>query len=198
MNSLDESITIVRSGGILIFPTDTAFGIGCRIDRADSIEKLYRIRKRPIMQAMPVLADSQKMAVLYYRQPVPQKIIQLMVRFWPGALTIVYYADEDKVPLIVRGGTKTIGIRVPDNDRIRTVIRSVGVPVLGPSANFHSEPTPYRFTELNPNLIKLSDAVLIGECKTGKASTVIDCTEEPFKIIRQGALPENLVLNSLL
>jgi L-threonylcarbamoyladenylate synthase len=188
MNDIQQAIRIIKQGGIVIFPTDTAFGIGCRIDDEKAIKRLFTIRKRPKTQATPVLLADLKMGEKYL-QLVPDEVIENLIElYWPGALTIVLKSKTENVPELVRGGTDTIGVRVPDHLTMLEIINGVGVPILGPSANFHGEKTPYSFKELDPELIKLVDYVVPGECHTKQASTVVDCTVSPWKILRQGAV----------
>ncbi len=187
--STDEAIVILKNGGIILFPTDTAFGIGCRADDEKAVDRLFRIRRRPAEKATPVLVESVSMAIQYFSDPVRDDVAQLMHRYWPGALTIVYDCRTDRIPSLVRGGGKTIGLRMPDHAVTLDMIRGVGVPILGPSANFHGHPTPFAVDELDPELIKLVDGVVGGTCKSARqASTVVDCTQAPPKILRQGAV----------
>ena len=94
----------------------------------------------------------------------------------------------DKVPQLVRGGGKTIGVRMPNHPIALELIEKVGVPILGPSANFAGEETPYSFESLDPELIKLVDFILPGECSLKQASTVIDCAVGPWRVVREGAV----------
>jgi L-threonylcarbamoyladenylate synthase len=187
MNKLEEAIKILKEGGIVIFPTDTAFGIGCRMDNHEAVEKLFRIRQRPLHQATPVLVSGIPMTRKYW-EDLPEKVIALLNKHWPGALTVVYGAKSGSVDPLVCGGTRNIGFRCPDSTIALELINGVNVPILGPSANIHGKPTPYQFADLDPNLTKLVDLVLPGECKTALASTVVDCTKEPFQILRQGSV----------
>jgi L-threonylcarbamoyladenylate synthase len=189
-----EAVKILKTGGIAIFPTDTAFGIGCRIDDEKAVERLFRLRKRPETKATPVLVSGIEMAKEYV-QEIPDVVVEEFIKpYWPGALTIVLKCKTEKVPGLVRGGGDTLGVRMPDNEILLEIIKEVGVPILGTSANFAGEQTPYVFEDLNTELMSMVDFVVKGECKTKQASTVIDCSEKPFKIIRQGAV--NLVLSS--
>jgi len=182
-----KAIEALKVGGIVIFPTDTAFGIGCVIDNEEAVKRLFDIRKRPSTQATPVLVESIDMA-REYLVDIPEHIEEkLMKKYWPGALTIVLECQAEKVPELVRGGTDTLGVRIPNHPVALEIIRNVGKPILGPSANFHGELTPYTFEDLNPELVKLVDLVVPGECSVREASTVIDCTVSPWKTIRQGA-----------
>ena len=105
MNSdINKAIKILKQGGIVIFPTDTAFGIGCRIDSEDAIERLFKIRKRPANQAMPVLVDSLAMAKNYLRDIPKDAEEKLIKKYWPGALTLILQCIKEKIPALVRGG----------------------------------------------------------------------------------------------
>jgi len=188
MEQIDQAVSVLKDGGIVIFPTDTAFGIGCRIDNESSIKRLFKIRKRPESRATPVLVDTVKMAQDYV-EPIPDEVVQKLIEpYWPGALTIVFSCLVDKVPQLVRGGSSTLGVRIPNHPVARSLIRTLGVPILGPSANFHGEATPYYFKDLNPKLVKLVDFVVEGECVVKQASTVVDCSKLPWKIVREGAV----------
>lgn len=185
-DQINKAIKIIQQGGVIIFPTDTAFGIGCRIDDESAIKRLFQIRKRPQTQATPVLVSSVEMAKEYLMeisQEVSEKLIQ---PFWPGALTIVLPCQTEKVPELVRGKGSNLGVRMPNHETTLEIITGVGVPLLGPSANFHGAETPYRYKDLDPELIKLVDFVVPGECSIKRASTVIDCSVQPWKILREG------------
>ncbi len=188
-NDIQKAIQVLKDGGIVIFPTDTAFGIGCRIDDERATERLFNIRKRPKTQPAPVLVNSMEMA-RNYLLPIQKEVSEkLMQKYWPGALTIILQSRIDKVPSLVLGGGNNLGVRMPNNKATLSLIKGVGVPILGPSANFHGEKTPYEFKDLDPELIKLVDYVVASQDKSGeKASTVIDCSIKPWKILRKGAV----------
>ena len=112
----------------------------------------------------------------------------MIAKYWPGALTIVIPCIKEKVPELVRGKGNNLGVRMPDHEVALEIIKGVGVPLLGPSANFHGEVTPFIFEELDTELIKLVDYVVPGECRSKQASTVIDCSVTPWKILRQGVI----------
>ena len=187
-NRMEEIANILNKGGIIIFPTDTAFGIGCRIDNQKAVEKLLKIKKRPLNQLTPVLVSNLEMAKKYI-ESIPKGVEEKLIRkFWPGALTIILKAKENLVPELVRGGGENLGVRIPNNKNLLKIIDLVGVPILGPSANFSQEKTPFSTEELDPNLIKLIDYVMEGDSIIKNVSTVIDCTSENWKILRQGAV----------
>ena len=182
-----KAIEIFNKGGIVIFPTDTAFGIGCRIDKEESIKKLFEIRERPESQPTPILVSNLEMAQKYL-ESISADVEKLMKKFWPGALTIILPCKTSKVPSLVRGGGKTLGVRIPNNKKIFSIIEALKVPILGPSANIHGESTPYSLEDLDKRLIAQVDYVMSGETLVKEPSTVIDCSRLPWKILRKGAV----------
>ncbi len=193
---VEKAVSIFRQGGIVIYPTDTTFGVGCRIDASESISRLFEIRKRPQTQATPVLVSSIEMAKKYLT-PLSSRVKNLMIKYWPGGLTIVYPCMIKAVPLLARGGGLTLGVRMPNNIQTLHMIEEVGVPILGPSANFHEEPTPFSISNLDPQLVQLVDGVVDGTCKTKMPSTVIDCSKDEWKILRQGSVHVQILYEKL-
>ena len=186
--SYTKEIEVLNQGGIGIFPTDTAFAIGCRIDDTQAVERLFAIKGRDIQKSLPVLVDSVAMAenfVCPFDSHVKKNLIET---FWPGALTIVQNIREGKVLPIVTGGKDTMGVRLPNHDIARTLISGTGVPLVGTSANFAGEPTPFSTEQIDPVLLSRVDFFIPGECPIRSSSTVIDVTTEPWNVIRQGAV----------
>lgn len=197
---IDQAIEILKNSGIVIYPTDTAFGIGCRIDDEKAIKRLFVIKQRPINQATPVLVDSMEMAKKYLI-PFDNDVLDLMKKYWPGALTIVLKARADKVSKLIMGENNTLAVRMPNDKVILSLIKSLGVPIIGTSANLHGENTIYKFKDLDKRLVKKVDFVVKGESLEHNISTVIDCTrpqrlagfhggqvQNPWKILRQGVI----------
>lgn len=189
---INKAVEILKQGGIVIFPTDTAFGIGCRMDNKDSVERLFSIRKRPQSQATPVLFNSIEM-MKDYLLDIPKEVKEkLMDKYWPGALTIILPCKTDRVFNLIRGNSNNMGVRIPNDDNLISIIEKLGVGILGPSANFHGKPTSYSFDDLDSELVSLVDYVVEGKGKLRKVSTVIDCSVVPWNIIREGAVKLNL------
>lgn len=186
-NHIQKAIDVLNAGGIVIYPTDTAFGIGCRIDAPKTVDRLFALRRRPGTQAMPVLVDSIDMALSYLVHP-NDIVRHLMQTYWPGALTIVSWCDTNRIYSPIRGQGTTIGVRMPDHPTTLGLIHGANVPILGSSANFHGEKTPFYYEDLDPELTARVDYVVPGVCQRGNASTVVDATNLPLKIVRQGAV----------
>lgn len=186
--AISEAIEILKNGGIVLVPTDTAYGISCRIDSHEAVGRLFHLRNRPQTMAVPILCSSVDMVKEYVKY-VPQPVqTQLMEKYWPGALTIILSAMNEKIPSLIRGGTDTIGVRIPNHPAALELIEGVGVPLVGTSANFHGNPTPYAVEDLDPELVALVDGVVEGVCTLQKESTVVNCTKEPWEVVRQGAV----------
>lgn len=184
---IQKAIKILNAGGVIIFPTDTAFGIGCRIDTPHAVERIFRIRNRPRTQALPVLVSSKEQALAYFSAPT-DIVRRFMDSYWPGALTIVDACKKNLIDSPIRAGGETVGLRWPNHETAHYIMEGVGVPIVGPSANFHGSKTPYSHDDLDPELVKLVDLVVPGSCPVGNVSTVVDCTVTPYRIIRQGAV----------
>lgn len=186
--NIQKAIKILNEGGIVIFPTDTVYGIGCRLDNPKALEKLFSIRNRPAEKAVLAVVDSIAMAQEYLL-PIPEDVnSQLMQQYWPGCLTIVLPCNKEKVPSVARGGGDTLGVRQTNHPVLLEMIKGVGVPLVAPSANFAGEATPKTFQELDSNLLSMVDFVVEGECGGDMPSTVIDCSVKPWKILREGAI----------
>ena len=183
---MQEAIKVFKSGGIVIFPTDTAIGIGCRLNATGSVRRVFDIKKRDYNKPLLVLVDSIQMAKKYVSIPkdVQEKILD---KYWPGRLTIIFKCNTDKIPALARSNGDTLGVRLPDNSKLREIIKAVGVPIVAPSANFSGEKTPFKFEELNLELEKSADYILKDGVSLEKnVSTIVDCTVTPWKIVRQG------------
>ncbi len=182
-----KALDTFKNGGIVIFPTDTALGIGCRIDNVRAVDRLFAIRKRPVTHATPVLVSSRDMAITYYDSP-SDIVRHLMNTYWPGALTIVAPCKKALVYSPIRGDGETVGLRMPNHMELFGIIDALGVPVIGTSANFSGGNTPYTQSDLDPELVKQVDFVLPGEGSGNRASTVIDCSGNHPVILRQGVV----------
>src|SRR3989344_9007440 len=125
-DQIKEAIAVLKKGGIVIFPTDTVYGIGCRFDDKDAIARLYKIKKTPDGQQFPILVSNlnqvEELAVINKTGE------ELIKKYWPGALTII---------LKSKNGIEKIGFRMPDSSLVKLLIDGLGEPLIGTSANFH-------------------------------------------------------------
>src|SRR3989338_3770284 len=113
---------------------------------------------------------------------VSPEVLDLMNQYWPGGLTIILKSTRTDISPLVMGNSNTLGVRMPDHKELLSVIDAVGVPILGPSANFSGEKTPFKKEDLDQTLVSKVDYVMEGECIGLLPSTVIDCTKKPWKV----------------
>lgn len=188
---IDKAVGVLRKGGVIIFPTDTVWGIGCSLDKPQAIKKLYQIKKRDQSKPTAVLIGSldqaKKLASF-----TPQAL-KLAKKYWPGGLTIVIKAKKS-VSQLIQGEKGTIGLRMPDNELLLKILRKLNSGVVASSANFSGQPIPKTMTQIDSSLIKLSDLLVTGKAGGSLASTVIDLTSKPPQILRQGILLEKKLL----
>ncbi len=185
-SNIQKAVEVFKQGGVVIFPTDTVWGIGCVLNNKESVKKLYEIRKRPREKALIVLVNSIEMAQEYL-QPINGGVKKnILEKYWPQSLTVILPCRKEKVPEIVRSGGKTLAVRITNHPILSEIITKLNMPILAPSANFAGEKTPAKFSDIDKNLLGLVDYVLKGESLGRKPSTIIDCSQKPWKIIRQG------------
>lgn len=176
-SDIEKAARVIKKGGVVVFPTDTVFGIGCRWDNKKAVNRIYKIKSRPPGVPFPILlANAAELVKIAKTSPLSARLIK---RYWPGALTVI---------LKLKTGEKTVGFRIPDNAATQKLISGAGIPIVGTSANLHGKPPVKNSAELDPNLIQKVDYVLQGTCKGGVESTVVDLSGKKPKIIRQGAV----------
>jgi len=184
-SDIEKTIEILKKGGIVIVPSDTVFIPACRIDKIETIKRLYKIKKRPKNQPTLVLVDSLPMAKKYVK--ITKTAKKLIDKFWPGPLTIILPAKSN-VPKEIQGRDGTLAVRYPNYTFILKIIKAVRVPILAPSANLKGKLPPKKFEDLDKEFIKLVDYVFKGKCKIGEQSTIIDATVTPSRVVRFGAV----------
>lgn len=177
LSNIKKAAQLLKSGGVVIFPTDTVYGIGCLYNNKEGLLKIYKIKNRPPSLPFPILVSSIDQAGTIV--DMNNQAINLAKEYWPGGLTIIANSIDGKYK---------IGVRMPNSKIALTLIKEAGSPVVGTSANFHGQKSVANFESLDPELIKLADYVLKGECQKGTESTVVDTTGEKINIIRQGAV----------
>lgn len=176
---------VVRAGGVLIFPTDTVYGIGCNVYDEDAVERVFEIKGRDADKAMPVLVGDTEQAEALAAD-MPEAAITLMEKFWPGPLTIVVKKAED-VPEIVTGGAPTVGIRVPDSEICRVLIQQ-SMPIVAPSANRQGVKPPAELAEVDAAILDAVDLGIASGRAVGVPSTVVEVNSRGLKLIREGSI----------
>jgi len=181
--------SIVKDGGILVYPTDTVYGIGCNPYLDEAVERVIEIKGRSRTKPFPVLASN-----IHYVEQIALlgKIGKhLATIFWPGALTIISPLLDPKISKYVTGGKSTIGVRVPKNKCTAALLKHCKY-IVGTSANESGKIPSKSVSEVILSSLRGFDAILDGgKIKKGGESTVLDLTASVPKLIREGAISSN-------
>jgi tRNA threonylcarbamoyl adenosine modification protein (Sua5/YciO/YrdC/YwlC family) len=177
---VNEAATILKSGGLVIIPTETVYGIAANMLDKKAMERLVQVKQRP-KEKLFSLHIYKKESVNEFAADVPVAAYKLMDRFWPGPLTLVLKSKAQASP--------TIGMRMPDNEIAFKVIASSGVPVVCPSANISGKSAPTNFQDAINDFLGLVElAIDAGDTALGIESSVVDLTQAPLRILREGAI----------
>lgn len=184
---IDKVLEVLRDGGIIIYPTDTVYGIGCDIMNAKAVEKVARFKNVQVEKSNMSFICSDLSDISEYTKPISNSVFKLIKRNLPGPFTFILEANSN-VPKHFKGKKKTVGIRVPDNQIILEIVRQLGNPIM--STSVHDEDEIIEYTT-DPELIhekfeNFADLVIDGGFGGNIPSTVIDCTIDPPTIVRQG------------
>lgn len=184
---LRKAVEILENGGVIIYPTDTVYGIGCDITKAKAVEKVVRIKgtKHDKTNFSFICYDIKH--ITEFTKPLDSNIFKLLKRNLPGPFTFILEANNN-VQKILKTNKKTVGVRVPDNNIIREIVRMLGNPILTTSLKDNDEIIEYT---TDPELIfedyeDIVDLVIDGGYGNNVPSTVVDCTGDDWTIVRQG------------
>jgi tRNA threonylcarbamoyl adenosine modification protein (Sua5/YciO/YrdC/YwlC family) len=191
---INLAATVLRDGGIIVFPTETVYGLGALADSCFGPHELFEVKVRPTNLPIPLLVETED-ALDTYGSDVPEYAHALAREFWPGALTLVVRASE-AVPKDFRAPDGSIGLRSPDHEVVMELIRAAGGPLFTTSANTHGNPAPGTFDEIEPRIISHADVVIDGgETLHQMPSTVVDCTGAEPRILRHGAIEPDRIMS---
>ena len=194
---LKEAAALLRAGQLVAVPTETVYGLaGNGLDET-AVEQIYEVKGRPQVKPLSLMVPDA-LAMERCCREVPPQAHALAKHFWPGPLTIVL-RSKDLVPAIVRAGGETVGLRCPDHPMTLDLLRLSGIPFAAPSANPSGEPSPKTAEEVEAYFDgKIAAIVDGGPCGLGKESTILDMSQRPFRILRQGALPAEKIADALV
>ncbi len=175
--------------GVVVYPTDTVYGIGCVFDNDSSVKRIYDLKNRDHSKALPLLiSDISQLRML--TDDVSESARKLMDVFWPGALTLVFN-HNGHVSDLITAGKPTVAVRMPDNPDLRAVIDKLGKPIIGTSANLSGEPSITSYRDAAKRFAGTADMVINGKCHDNIPSTIVDVTDEYPVIIRRGSITED-------
>lgn len=185
--ALERAAEIIRSGGLVAFPTETVYGLGANALDADAVARIYQAKGRPF--ASPLIVHVlDEIGARSLAAEWPRQAQQLAQRFWPGPLTLVLKKAES-VPDLVTAGLDSVGIRVPANPTALALIRAAGVPIAAPSANLFTQLSPTTAQHVETSLGTRVDMILDGgPTPVGIESTVVSLRRTPPSILRPGMI----------
>ncbi|MFV3012667.1 L-threonylcarbamoyladenylate synthase [Clostridium botulinum] len=191
-NNIDEDVIskagdILRRGGLVVFPTETVYGLGANALDKNAVKKIFKAKGRP--QDNPLIVHISKMKdIEKLVEEIPSVAEKLMDKFWPGPMTIIL-KKKDIIPNETSAGLDSIGIRMPSNKIAMKLISMAGVPIAAPSANLSGKPSPTDVETCIEDLDGKVNIILGGDnSEVGVESTVIDCTINPPCILRPGGI----------
>lgn len=192
--ALDQAFKVLAAGGMVVFPTDTVYGLGVSVFNRSAIDRIYETKDRDQTKAIPILlADINQLPLVAGEMGSAAQKIGL--RFWPGALTMVIPKNStlpSNLSLL-----PTIGVRIPNHAFARQLIRLAG-PLATTSANLSGQPSAVTIAEAVGQLGEKIDLYIDGGRTPGRiASTVIDCTQTPPVILRAGPITEEDIRSAL-
>ena len=185
--AIEKVVEVLTNGGVVIYPTDTIYGIGCDITNHKAIERVCQIRGIKTDKANLSFICNDLTSIATYTKPLSTAIFRLLKRALPGPFTFILNASGE-VPKLLSTKKKTVGIRVPDNSIVREIVERLGNPIITTSIRDDDDIIEYS---TDPELIyekysELVDIVIDGGYGENVPSTIVDCTSGEFEIIRQG------------
>jgi len=185
--ALKKAAELINNRGLVAFPTETVYGLGASALDPRAAAKIFEAKKRPLDDPLIVhIAGLKSLDDL--TDEVPQGVVKLMERFWPGPLTIIFKKSK-KVPPIVTTGLDTVAVRMPSGEIARRLIMAAGVPIAAPSANLFGRPSPTKaghvLTDLDGRIDMLLDG---GDTEIGVESTVVHPDGEGLLVLRPGGV----------
>ncbi|MCR5095357.1 MAG: threonylcarbamoyl-AMP synthase [Erysipelotrichaceae bacterium] len=182
----DKIIELLNRGGLLAMPTDTVFGLACMMDE-EAIQRVYEAKGRSFDKPLPMMCSSKKMISEVAK--ISEEAEKIIDRFMPGALTIVF-AKQETVADCITNGRKTIGIRMPDDDFILSLIEKLGKPLMVTSANISGNGSLTRWEDVLSAMDGKIEGIICEDARGDKASTIIDVSGD-LRLLREGPLSFN-------
>lgn len=184
---INLAATVLRDGGLVVFPTETVYGIGALADSKFGAQEIFEVKVRPLDMPLPWLVENED-ALDTYGVDIPDYAHRLAHEFWPGPLSLVVKAG-DRVGKDFRAPDGTVALRSPDHEVVIELIRAAGGPILATSANTHGMPAPAAYADVEDRIVSAADIALdSGETRHQEASTVVACTGDEPVVVREGAI----------
>lgn len=186
---IEQVVACLRKGGVVVYPTDTVYGIGCDISDQAAMQRVLRFKDINLKKTSLSFICSDISHAAQYLKPMDSRIFKLLKKNTPGPFTFILEANNN-VPKLFKANKKTVGLRVPDNSIIREIVEKLGNPILSASVKNKDEEIDDEYITdpslIQENLRNVADIVIDGGIGGIDGSTVVDCTGGDWEIIRQG------------
>ena len=196
IDNLEESVKVIEENGVIVFPTDTVYGLVCDATNQEAVQKLFRVKKRDLEKPIPVFVKNIEMAKQI--AIINEKQESFLKKVWPGKVTVILRAKIDFSQGVL-GKDKTIGLRIPNYAPLNALLNKINKPLSGTSANLAGEHScldinnlvaQFANEKLQPDLI-----VDAGRLEVSKPSTIVGLINNKLKILRQGEISKEYLEN---
>jgi L-threonylcarbamoyladenylate synthase len=188
LNEIANAVGIIKQGGLVIYPTETYYGIGADALNPDAVKRIFKLKGRTDKKPLPLIISDKKMLDLLGAE-INEISSCLIDSFWPGPLTILFRV-KNKLPDGVVSVDKKVAVRISSNPIAFKIADLLGGPITATSANLSGGPSPDNISDISDELIESVDAVIdFGKLPGSGGSTIVDATISPVRIIREGAIP---------
>jgi L-threonylcarbamoyladenylate synthase len=191
-SKLKRAADVLERGGVVVFPTDTVYGLAANAFIMQAQRKIYALKGRSFDKPLILMPDRIK--TLRQLVNVPPQAVKLIHKFWPGPLTLIMPTNH--MGKIIMGGRVDVGVRIPDNKIVVALLKLCSFPLLTTSANVSGKPSAKSFEEAKKYFNNKVELMLdAGPCRTGRESTVIDILRFPYTIVREGCLSKEEIIS---
>ena len=192
--TVEKAIAALKAGELAVLPTETVYGIFADATNEAAVQKLYAVKGRPVEKALNMNVSDYD-TILRFSVHQPAYLEKLVQTFLPGPLTIILEASPE-VPEWIHVGKTTVGFRMPSISATQEVIKSLGV-LVGPSANLTGSPSPRFYSDLTSDILDKAAVALQDDSISGLDTTILDLSGEKPKILRQGAITAQQLLDAV-
>ena len=189
-DEMKECVDIIKNGGIVIFPTDTVYGIGCNVFNENAIKKIFEIKNREYNKPINVLCSNIK-DIHNMALELKEKEKEIIDKYMPGACTLIVNKKKE-ISNLLTAGLNTVGLRIPDNNIAIELISKCGIPIATTSANISGKMDNVEIGNIFEEFRDKVDIIIDGgKSKIGVPSTIVEVERDKIKVLRQGNLKIN-------
>ena len=186
-DAVTEAVRILKAGGIIAYPTESFYALGAMALNEKAIMKIFDLKNRPYGKPLPLIVNDIQ-TLLIAAKEIPDQAKEMMTKFWPGPLTMIFEAQKE-IPLLITGDSNNVAVRIPGESVALQIAKAVKMPVTATSANLSSMPpaidTEAVLSYFGDNIDLILDG---GQAPGGKPSTILDVTVTPPRILREGSI----------